>query len=284
MKFWKSKDLAACPQNGDTEQVRQKLAACEQGIQAAEVELRTISLQAALSEDPDAGHDAIARLNALRSKRELLTNALQAAEQAERERLAALHAREWQARKRSLAQKTGQLERDAAEVARNLTALQNGIRRMEEAGQSIVALLPPNLRTPARPFHELFSPVVMRDLVRLERYRLGDRSSKPERLGNYMSFQDARTAAVKSMTDVLTELTASVKQGFDAGGLSAPTAAQPTRTPAPESSGVVVSLQGVDAQTGLPKPKVTDGTEAQDEEEEAVSADKPQEQGVTADA
>jgi hypothetical protein len=221
MKFWKSKDVAACPQNG-ADTMRQKIAALEQDIAAAEVELRAVSLSAALSNDPDAGHDTIARLHQLRGRKELLQAALAQAEEAERERLAAMHAREWQARKRSLAQKAGQLERDAAEVARALATLHEGIRRMEEAGQSIVALLPLSLRTQARPFHELFSPQIMRDLVRLERYRHGDRSSKPERLGNYMSFQDPRTAAVKSMADVLSELCASVKAGFDTSGLTAP--------------------------------------------------------------
>jgi hypothetical protein len=269
--FGRTKDIAACPQNDDVAQVRQKIAACEQDIKAAEADLRRVSLQLALSEDPDAGYDAVARLNQLRSKRELLQHGLQAAEQAEAERLAALHAREWQARKRSLAQKAGQLERDAAEVARALATLQEGIRRMEEAGQSIVALLPPSLRTSARPFHELFSPVVMRDLVRLERYRLGDRSSKPERLGNYMSFQDARTAAVKSMADVLTELCTSVKAGFEARGLPAEhSQPQPppivTEEPAQQIDSVVIDLRGVD----LGVAKVTE--EPANEEEQAVSA------------
>ena len=74
----------------DVETVRGKLAAIERDIQAAESDLRAVSLEAALSEDPDAGHDAIARLNALRSKRELLVNALAAAEQAAAERVAGL--------------------------------------------------------------------------------------------------------------------------------------------------------------------------------------------------
>jgi hypothetical protein len=275
MRFWKSKDLAPCAQNS-TEQVRSKLAACEQGIAQAEADLRAISLQAALSEDPDAGHDAVARLNALRSKRELLQNALQAAEQAEAERETAARHREWQARKRSLAQKTGQLERDAAIVCKAIADLQDAIRRMEEVGQSIVALLPPSLRTSARPFHELFSPVVMRDLVRLERYRHGDRSSKPERLGNYMSFQDPRTAAVKSMADVLTELTASVKQGFEVCGLpvtKAPPQPMPETTPQRNDS-VVIDLRGQD----LGVPKVTEG---QEEPHESAQGAKEE---VTTDA
>ena len=63
----------------DVETVRGKLAAIERDMQAAESDLRAVSLQAALSEDPDAGYDTVARLNQLRSKRELLVNALAAA-------------------------------------------------------------------------------------------------------------------------------------------------------------------------------------------------------------
>jgi hypothetical protein len=264
---------------GDVAQVKQKIADCELAIAEAEKELDRAALQAVLAHDQSASA-ATAKLDLLRHRRDLLGRALQAAEQKERETSDAARQREWIARKRSLAQKTGQLERDAAEVARAITALQDGIRRMEEAGQSIVALLPPSLRTSARPFHELFSPVVMRDLVRLERYRHGDRSSKPERLGNYMSFQDPRTAAVKGMTDVLAELTASVKQGFEQSGLPAKLPSLPSQPPAPETNGVVVDLRGVDL--GVSKNRETDEVAQQHnaQEEEAVSADKPQEQGA----
>src|SRR5437588_10024072 len=148
----------------DVETVRGKLAAIERDIQAAESELRAVSLEAALSEDPDAGYDTVARLNQLRSKRELLVNALAAAEQAEAERLAALHVREWQARKRSLAQKTGQLEREAAEIARLTDALHQARNRMAETGQGIVALLPPSLRTNARPYPALLATRTLREL------------------------------------------------------------------------------------------------------------------------
>src|SRR5438067_13733165 len=95
----------------DVETVRGKLAAIERDIQAAESDLRAVSLEAVLSEEPDAGHDAIARLNALRSKRERSVNALAAAEQAAAERVAALPAREWLARKASWERAAGQPER-----------------------------------------------------------------------------------------------------------------------------------------------------------------------------
>ena len=67
MRLWKSKDVAACPQNDDVATVRHKLAEVDQQIKAAEVDLRRVSLVAALSDNPDAGADTIARLSALRS-------------------------------------------------------------------------------------------------------------------------------------------------------------------------------------------------------------------------
>jgi hypothetical protein len=269
--FGRTKDIAVYPQNDDVAQVRAKCAALGQDIAAAELTLRQKSLAAALGDDAEA-LEASKQLQALRDRREFLKLALAEAERIEGDRLAAVHAREWQARKRSLAQKAGQLERDAAEVARAITALQQGIRRMEEVGQSIVALCPLSMRSPARPYHELFSPVIMRDLVRLERFRLGDTESKPKLLGNYMQLQDPRTGIVKSMLDVLAEQIASVKTQFDAPGLTGPTAAKATPAPlqtAPETRGIVVDLRGVDL--GVPKPA-----------KEEVSSDQVTNEGVTA--
>jgi hypothetical protein len=267
---WKRTSESAIAQNCDADTALAKLAACERDIQAAENDLRRVSLQIALSEDPDAGHDVVARLNQLRSKRELLTNALQAAEQAEAERLAAVHAREWQARRRAVSQHCGALSRDAAEVSKALAALHEGIRRMEEVGQSIVALCPLSMRSSARPYHELFSPVIMRDLVRLERFRLGDTESKPKLLGNYIQVQDPRTGIVKSMTDVLAEQIASVKAQFDARGLASEQHQPASQQPALVTNGIVIDLRGVDL--GVPKVK----------DEPANEEDQVQTEGVTA--
>jgi hypothetical protein len=272
--FGRSKDVAVYPQNGDTETVRAKLAACEREVQSAEADLRAISLEAALSDSPDAGNDAIARLNALRSKRELLVNALAAAEQAEAEREAAVHAREWQARKRSLAQKAGQLERDAVEVARATEALNNAKQRMKETGAAIIPLLPRSLQNDAKPFHHLLSHVVLDQLALLEAWRLDPRGSKkPDRLANHMpGFMDHRTGVVRSITDIVGELCTNLKTQFEACGLSAKLP-QPTpapQQPTPEINGIVVDLRGVD----LGVPKVT--------EEPANEDDQVQTEGVTA--
>lgn len=215
----------------DVATIHTKLATCEQDIQAAEAELRAVSLQAALSDDPDAGHDTIARLNQLRGKRELLVNALSAAEQAEAEKQTALRAREWQARKRSLAQKAGQLERDAAEVARLTEALHQARERMAETGQGIVALLPPSLRTDARPYPAMLGTRSLRELAELERWRLDQDAPKPTlRLAeNWPNFQDVPTGRITPITELVGQLCTSLKREFETCAPAAPRAADPDK-------------------------------------------------------
>jgi len=119
--------------------------------------LRSASFATALNNDR-AGYDALGQVQALRARRELLTNALAEAERIEAEKLAGLQSREMQTRKRSLSPHSGRLLRDAKDVSTALSALHDAQQRLEASGGSIVALLPPHLRCPAAPFHELLSP------------------------------------------------------------------------------------------------------------------------------
>jgi hypothetical protein len=251
--FGKSKDIAPSAQNlrtapSDAEQVRAKLATVEQDIAQAETKLRQASLAAALSDDPDAGFDTVARLNGLRSRRELLQNALQAAEQQERDRLAALHRREFQAKQRSLSQKAGQLNRDASDVAKATQSLIEARARMTTTASGIAALLPRQLRTAAKPWHEIMSPLIVRDLAVLEAYRHDQTGQKPSRLANYIGrLQDPRTGEVKSITSIIAELAGNLKNEFDRCGPAAVAQAQsgpsaPTAQQAlPASSAMQVS-------------------------------------------
>src|ERR1700732_2848305 len=91
---------AASP--SDVATVRAKLATVEQEIAAAEGRLRQASLAAALSDDTSAADHAAGELQALRSRKEILLNALAEAERLETERLAAVRATENLARKRAL--------------------------------------------------------------------------------------------------------------------------------------------------------------------------------------
>src|SRR5439155_26279102 len=77
---------AACPLPTDIETVRAKLAAVETEISAAETRLRSASLAAALNDDA-AGFEALSQLQALRTRRELLTAAHAEAERIEADRL-----------------------------------------------------------------------------------------------------------------------------------------------------------------------------------------------------
>jgi hypothetical protein len=287
MRLFGKKELAACPQNlttappSDADQVRQKLSAVSTDIAAAEAELRQASLAAALSDDPDAGYDAIARLNQLQGRKALLQSALQAAEQAERDRAAAFHAREWQARKRSLAQKAGQLDRDAADVAKASKALHEAQARMVETAAGIGALLPRQLRTPARPWMDIMAPMFMRQLGLLELWRLDPTAQKPDKLANYYAeFQNRRTGEVKSITSIIAELAGNLKTEFDRCGPVAVAAAPaapvvqegPAKPESPANDDYTVDLRG--KQLGL-APEVA-GTPEPDPAADTTPSDTPQ--------
>src|SRR4051812_15236469 len=108
MKFFRTKQErgATCPQNGDLATVKEKLNATEQEITQASAELDRLALHAVLAGDQSAS-EATARLDELRSRRDLLTRALSAAEQADRTSREAQHAGEWATKKRALAQHAG---------------------------------------------------------------------------------------------------------------------------------------------------------------------------------
>jgi hypothetical protein len=130
VRFFGKRAEPEAPSLSDVEVVRTKLTAVEQAITSAEAELRRVSVEAALSDDPSAGSDIISRISELRTRHDLLSNALRAALQAERDNAGRLYEREFQTRRRSLAQKLGQLGRDAKEVTEALTALVRAHRKM----------------------------------------------------------------------------------------------------------------------------------------------------------
>jgi hypothetical protein len=210
----------ANPPPSDAEQVRAKLANVETSIAAAEAELRQASLAAALSDDADAGYDAVARLHGLRGRKAILEAALAEALRIETDAQAALRHREWVARKRSLAQKAGQLDRDAADVAKATKALHEARSRMSDTASGIAALLPRQLRTPAKPWHELMGPMLMRQLGLLAMWSLDQTGPRPDRIANYLggNFQNARTGQVRAISEIVGELTHNLKAEFDRTG------------------------------------------------------------------
>ena len=102
---WMERAQATC-----TAVVRDKLASAEADIMEASAELDRLALRAVLAGDQSAS-GATARLDALRQRRDLLSRALVAAEQAERTSREALNARENQARKRAAARRSASTRR-----------------------------------------------------------------------------------------------------------------------------------------------------------------------------
>jgi len=99
------------------EAVRAKLDAAEQEVVAAEANLRAVSLTAAIGGDEEAGHNASDRLRRARDKAELLHHALASAEQAERDRQAAVASTAEKARIRALRQHLAAMQKAADEFA-----------------------------------------------------------------------------------------------------------------------------------------------------------------------
>ena len=165
---------------------------------------------------------------------------------------------------RSPAQKLGAYEREAAEIAKATQALNDAKARMSETALSIAPLLPRQLRTGAKPWDQLVSPLMVNQLALLEAYRLDPRAQKPDRLANhYDGFIEHRTGRVKPIGEIVGELSQNLKADFERCGLPAPTAPQdtpaPLQTAAPETRGIVVDLRGVDL--GVPKAQPAEATE-----------------------
>jgi hypothetical protein len=230
--------------------VRAKLDACKAEIETAEADLRRVSVSAVLGEDPAAGFDAVTRLNELRTRKELLEAALAQALQQEADHLASAHHRDYLARQRSLRQHLGRVQRDAADVTQALGSLRDAFRRLADTGQSIVALLPPSMRNPARPFHEMLAPDHLRDLADVEAFRLSQGGipapgavEHPARLRQY---EDAATGAIQTLADTLGEITGRVRDEFNQAEPIKPSAVSGHGVIAPdERSGELVDLRSV---------------------------------------
>jgi hypothetical protein len=235
--------------------VRAKLDACKAQIETAEADLRRVSVSAVLGEDPAPGFDAVTRLNELRSRKELLEAALAQALQQEADAQAALHHRDFQARQRALRQHLGRVQRDASDLSLALQATRDAFRRLADTGQSIVALLPPSMRNPARPFHEMFAPDHLRDLADVEAFRLSQGGiaapgavEHPARLRQY---EDTATGAITPLSQILGEITGRVRDEFNQAEPTKPSAVPSVVVPSsipPERDGELVDLRSVKAE------------------------------------
>jgi hypothetical protein len=209
----------------DVEVIRAKIAACDAEIARAEDELRSISLAAALSDDPEAGKEAIAKLTELRARKDLLSDALRAAQEVERANADRLSEREYQARRRSLAQKVGQIGRDADTLSRALADTRDAFRRLVGSAEGILALLPPSLRIEG--YERLLGAGHLRQLSELEASRLceGGVLSPGARQLVVCANRDEQ-GIVTPMTEILAGIVGAVRTEFDRCGPVLPTACQ----------------------------------------------------------
>jgi hypothetical protein len=130
----------------DLQAVREKLAECEQSIADAEFKIGPASLRIALG-NADPGDDAVGpRLKELHAERDLLRSALEAAEQAEADRLAAAKQHELASTCRAATQHLSRLEKELGAAAVHAANAQRAYERAVEAGRSALASMPTQLR------------------------------------------------------------------------------------------------------------------------------------------
>src|SRR5205085_1043797 len=108
-------------------------------------------------------------------------------------------------------------------------ALHQARTRIAETGRGIVALLPPSLRTDARPYPAMLAMRTLRELADLERWRLDQDAPKPTlRLAEYWpTFQDVPTGRITPITELVGQICASLKSEFDKSAPVAPPADKP---------------------------------------------------------
>jgi hypothetical protein len=164
--------------SSDVEVIHAKLVDAEAQIATAEAELDRLALRAVLADDSSA-FEATARLDELRHRGDLLTRALAAAEQAERDAVTAAQLRDHQARRRSAAQRAGAMQRSARKITELQAALIGEYARLVHSAQDLVATLPPHMRTTAEPWHSILSERELRRFVEVEGHRL-NRETEPE--------------------------------------------------------------------------------------------------------
>ena len=198
-----------------TEDIRGKMAQTAAEIAALEADLPRISLEAINSDDDSAAKEAIKRLADLRTKQEVLSQGLVAAEQAETEAQEAIRARELLARKRSASQQCGRLERAAMNVSQAAAALVAAFGDLTNSAASLLATLPDRSR--ASGWDHLLGVATLRDALLLE-IRMQERDARPkifqEKLFDYENKQ--------SLSDRIASLTASARASFDRSPTPAP--------------------------------------------------------------
>jgi hypothetical protein len=240
--FFRRKTLIADAeqQQSRAEVIKAKLADCAAEIEAAEAELHRVSLDAAMSEDPQAGTEAIKRLQELRGRRELLEHALVAEAEREADQRAEASLSDHIARRRAASQHCGRLEKHAKAVTQAQASLIAAYQEMIRASGALVATLPARMRTEAEPWHLMLNEAELGRMVAVEAHRLNRTKDgaqlypRPPSIG-LIEREDGYT--LPSLAERIAELTNRVKAHFD----STTPQAKPTTEPSPPPSDAPIS-------------------------------------------
>jgi hypothetical protein len=246
-------------QQSRAEVIKAKLADCAAQIEGAEAELHRVSLDAAMSDDPQAGEQAIKRLQELRGRRELLEHAAAAEAEREADLRAEASLSDHIARRRAASQHCGRLEKHTKAVTQAQASLIAAYQEMIRASGALVATLPARMRTEAEPWHLMLNEAELGRMVAVEAHRLNRTKAgaqlfpRPASIG-LIEREDGYT--LPSLAERIAELTARVKAHFDATVPSAPKPAEPTEPSLPSVASPEVSASPAPEGLLLPVPLV----------------------------
>ena len=220
--------------------VRAKLAQAELDVIAARQQLATAAFEAAISDDQGKAEGAQLRLDQATSHRDRLLIALTVAEAAEQERLARRGTKEDKARRRAtaahLASLTGHVAK-LADLSQQMQVVYDAAVRSAEATYKTLPSTAPQWSL------EQLSSDFLRDLIDVERYRLGqaafvpltDPSRRPPM--RLPEVQDRATGHIPTLTENIAAAVGRLRAAF-------------VRTEIPKPSPVAV---------GSPTPAAVDG-------------------------
>jgi hypothetical protein len=139
----------------------------------------------------------------------------------ERQNAYRLSEREFQARKRSLAQRTAEFQRNAATLSQALAEVTIAYKRMVGTGTGIVSLLPVAMRMDATGLEWLFGASNIRKLAEIEVTRLsGDDGPQPPGARRVIieAHRDEQTGEIAPLSQIVADLVGAVKTQFDRFG------------------------------------------------------------------
>jgi hypothetical protein len=252
---------------GQIAQITKRLSDAGEEVLAAEARLRSVSLAAALSDDPaGTAADAQAALSQARQKQEVLSLALSQAKVEHEEHLDGLSTKERRANERAIRAQLGILLKAAEDCSAAQARVRDSARKAYTAAEAIRSLLPSHLRGAAAGYENQLTGGYVRQLLDCEAYRLsqgGPAAPGADKLpARWGTFLDAPTGTVPSLATILAGLADLIKSKLSSEILE----------PAPSSTGFETGEAGPVPPTPNPIEEVRHSSSVSDGAQERGQA------------